>query len=108
MIKQKPLVIFDLDGTLVDSESLNNLAFLQLLPELNEGVEWLTSQYQGKKLSFILSDIERKLGKALPDDFEIQYRKKVADLFTTNLRPIDSVPEMLEVISPLQKGWFRY
>jgi len=45
------LVIFDLDGTLVDSESLCNQAFLNLLPSLNETVAELVEQFRGKKLS---------------------------------------------------------
>lgn len=92
------LVIFDLDGTLVDSETLCNQAFLDLLPALNETIEALVDQFRGKKLSEILSDIERKISSPLPDGFEQSYRQRVADLFATQLRPIEGVPEMLEVI----------
>jgi beta-phosphoglucomutase-like phosphatase (HAD superfamily) len=55
------LVIFDLDGTLVDSEALCNQAFLDLLPSLNESVNELVDQFRGKKLSEILNEIERKI-----------------------------------------------
>jgi HAD superfamily hydrolase (TIGR01509 family) len=92
------LVIFDLDGTLVDSETLCNQAFLDLLPALNETVEALVDQFRGKKLSEILSEIERKVSSPLPDGFEQSYRQRVADLFATELRPIEGVPEMLEAI----------
>lgn len=54
-------VIFDLDGTLVDSEGLCNQAFLDLLPQLNESVESLTLRYRGKKLAPILADLESRL-----------------------------------------------
>ncbi|MDM7852703.1 HAD hydrolase-like protein [Pseudochrobactrum kiredjianiae] len=47
-------VLFDLDGTLVDSETLCNQAFLDLLPQLNLPLEQITEQYRGKKLSYIL------------------------------------------------------
>lgn len=92
------LVIFDLDGTLVDSETLCNQAFLDLLPTLNETVEALVNQFRGKKLSDILGDIERKISSPLPEEFEQRYRNRVADLFATELRPIEGVPEMLEAI----------
>lgn len=89
-------VIFDLDGTLVDSEGLCNQAFLDLLPQLNETVASLTQRYRGKKLAQILADLERRLCQELPDAFEQQYRQRVAELFSHELKPIPGVPEMLE------------
>ncbi|MDD2725122.1 MAG: HAD hydrolase-like protein, partial [Methylovulum sp.] len=53
-------IIFDLDGTLVDSEGLCNQAFLDLLPQLNDTVESLIQRYRGKKLASILVDIESR------------------------------------------------
>lgn len=92
------LVIFDLDGTLIDSESLCNQAFLDLLPSLNETIEELVDQFRGKKLSEIISEIERKILSPLPEGFEQSYRQRVADLFTTELKPIEGVHEMLKAL----------
>jgi HAD superfamily hydrolase (TIGR01509 family) len=92
-------VIFDLDGTLVDSEGLCNQAFLDLLPQLNETVASLTQRYRGKKLAQILADLERRLCQELPDAFEQQYRQRVAELFSYELKPIPGVPEMLDVMN---------
>lgn len=92
------LVIFDLDGTLVDSEALCNQAFLDLLPSLNETVAELIDQFRGRKLSEILSEIEYKISSPLPQGFEQNYRQRVADLFATELRPIEGVPEMLKAL----------
>lgn len=89
-------VIFDLDGTLVDSEGLCNQAFLDLLPQLNETVASLTQRYRGQKLAQILADIERRLCQKLPDAFEQQYRQRVAELFSHELKPMPGVLEMLE------------
>jgi len=88
--------IFDLDGTLVDSEMLNNQAFTDLLPDLTESVADLVERYRGKRLSSILSDIESCLGKALPSDFEQRYRARVAELFSTKLQPTAGTAAMLE------------
>jgi len=93
------LVIFDLDGTLVDSESLCNQAFLDLLPSLNETVEELVDQFCGRKLSETLSEIERRVSSPLPEGFEQSYRQRVADLFATKLRPVEGVPEMLKALA---------
>ncbi|MDD2770312.1 MAG: HAD-IA family hydrolase [Methylococcus sp.] len=89
-------VIFDLDGTLVDSEGLCNQAFLDLLPQLNDTVESLTQRYRGKKLASILADIESRLCQKLPDAFELHYRQHVAELFSRELKPMPGVLEMLE------------
>jgi HAD superfamily hydrolase (TIGR01509 family) len=89
-------IIFDLDGTLVDSEGLCNQAFLDLLPQLNDTVESLIQQYRGKKLASILVDIESRLCQSLPDTFEQHYRQRVAELFSRELKPMPGVLEMLE------------
>lgn len=89
-------VIFDLDGTLVDSEGLCNQAFLDLLPQLDDTVESLTLRYRGKKLASILADLEGRLCQKLPDMFEVHYRQHVAELFSRELKPMPGVLEMLK------------
>ena len=89
-------VIFDLDGTLVDSEGLCNQAFLDLLPQLSDTVESLIKRYRGKKLASILADLENRLCQNLPAAFEQDYRQRVAELFARELKPMPGVVEMLE------------
>lgn len=89
-------VIFDLDGTLVDSETLCNQAFVDLLPEIDEPVELLVRRYRGKKLSVILSDIEERTASKLSDTFETTYRDHVSALFAQSLKPMPNVVTMLE------------
>jgi len=72
-------VIFDLDGTLVDSEGLGNQAFLDLLPQLHDSLEALIERYRGQKLSSIMIDLENRLGLTLQDSFEQRYRQRVAE-----------------------------
>ncbi|OUL34054.1 haloacid dehalogenase [Nostoc sp. T09] len=91
-------VIFDLDGTLVDSEKLCNQAFIDLLPFINESVESLILRYRGRKLALILADIEMRYGEKLPRDFEVTYRHRVNELFEFYLQPITGVPEMLKTL----------
>jgi len=89
-------VIFDLDGTLVDSEGLCNQAFLDLLPQLDDSLTSLITRYRGQKLAPILADLESRLGLKLPDTFERHYRQHVAELFARELKPMPGVLEMLE------------
>jgi HAD superfamily hydrolase (TIGR01509 family) len=92
-------VIFDLDGTLVDSEPLCNQAFLDLLPDLKDSLRSLVCRYRGRRLIFILNDLSIRLGRPLPEDFERKYRERVADLMIHNLRPTSGAREMLEALS---------
>lgn len=91
-------IIFDLDGTLVDSEYLCNQAFLDLLPELGDSVETLTARYRGQKLRLILTDIEQQIKRSLPIQFEADYRQRVSELFSSQLKPMPYVVEMLNSI----------
>lgn len=91
-------IIFDLDGTLVDSESLSSKALLDLLPTVDEGIKELTDRYHGKKLADILTDIERRFNISIPEGFESIYREHAADIFKEELKPIPGVSEMLDQI----------
>lgn len=89
------LVIFDLDGILVDSEALCNQAFLDLLPELGMSVSSMVQQFRGRKLSLILAELSEQLSRSLPINFESTYRHRVAELFSTQLQATPNVHEML-------------
>ena len=91
-------IIFDLDGTLVDSESLCNQAFLDLLPELSLSVDNLLKRFRGRKLADILRDIESMIGHDLPNNFETAYREQVEVLFKSSLETFPNVHDVLQAI----------
>jgi len=91
-------IIFDLDGTLVDSEHLGCRALLELLPEINESLEVLTERYHGGKLAEILIDIENRFQCSIPEGFEPIYRRHVSEIFKKELQPIPGAIEVLRQI----------
>lgn len=88
-------VIFDLDGTLVDSEGLCQQGYLDLIPELTDTLDEMLQRYRGAQLAPILADIEERTGIKLPANFEPIYRARVNELFDAHLRPMPGVEEML-------------
>lgn len=91
-------ILFDLDGTLVDSEGLGNQAYLDLLPQLDDTVHGLVARYRGMKFATILTDLERRLGAPLPEGFAARYRAHVTSLFETSLTAMPGARAMLEAL----------
>lgn len=91
----KLLIIFDVDGTLVDSEFFCSQALNDLIPEIEESTQELVSLYRGTKLLEIFADIELRKNIVLGDNFEVIYRERVAELFSSELQPFPGVIEML-------------
>lgn len=92
-------VIFDFDGTLVDSETLCNQAFLDLIPSINVPLEEMVKNYSGRKLAWIFSDIEKQFNCKLSKNIEQDYRNRVAELFDSHLEAFDGVHQALDKIS---------
>ena len=91
-------LIFDLDGTLVDSEPLATQAFLDLLPQLDDTVPGLMSRYTGLQFAQVAADLSTRLGQPLRDDFEVSYRARIAQLYDTSLAPMPGAVEMLSAL----------
>ena len=87
--------IFDLDGTLVDSEVLNCRAYVELIAEIDESDIELSKRYRGMKFANIVYDIETRFEVELPVDFESLYRDRVAALYESELKANPGVPELL-------------
>src|SRR4051812_35208417 len=90
-------VIFDCDGTLVDSEELG-LAVLadharSLGVPLAPGAEFAL---RGRSMRSNIQLFEDALGRPLPADFEAQARGRMADVFRARLQPMPAAREVLE------------
>jgi HAD superfamily hydrolase (TIGR01509 family) len=90
-------VIFDCDGTLVDSEPLANGAFADLLRENGvamTGAEAI-ARFRGMKLATCLAEVESQTGVALPADFVAKLRARTADAFRSALKPIPGALDLV-------------
>ena len=91
-------IIFDCDGTLVDSEGLANQVLVDCLGELGleMSVQEAITAYTGMKMADCVADIERRFACSLPDEFVPMVRARMATSFAEYLRPIDGARELLE------------
>ncbi len=90
-------LIFDCDGTLVDSEYLCNLGLEIKLRDygIESSANTMMEKYRGGKLADILQSIEKEHNISLKENFISEYRKLVHELFEKELTPCKGVPEFL-------------
>lgn len=93
-------IIFDCDGTLVDSEHLCNLGLEIKLRDydVESSAMEMMKRYRGVKLSTILQTIELEHQIKLKDNFVSSYRTLVDELFEKKLKPCEGVVEALAKI----------
>lgn len=88
-------VIFDCDGTLVDSEGLANEALVEFIAEfgLTLSLDDALEAYTGGKMADCVADVERRLGRPLPDSFIPDLRARTAVKFRDRLKPMEGARE---------------
>lgn len=92
------LVIFDCDGTLVDSEALNNGALIAVLRE--EGLtrydmDYAMRHWVGTTASGAIADIEREIGYRLPVDVLPRTLARVHELLPEMMQPIAGAAHLI-------------
>ena len=93
-------IIFDCDGTLVDSEYLGHLAMeIQLQKSgIKESALEMMAKHRGGKLDEIVCSLEEKHNVVLGDNFIASYRICVEKLFKRELKEIEGVTALLNNI----------
>ena len=96
--KAYDLIIFDCDGTLVDSEFLSNSVVAEMIRELGIPLTDLEAYkiFSGTSMSDIISYIEGQLNQPIPYDFEAKFRPRVQKVFETQLQPMPGVVSFIE------------
>ncbi len=94
-------VIFDCDGTLVDSEVLCNLGLEIKLQELGikADIQSMVNRFRGWKLANIVDALSIEYSLELDETFITSYRQAIADLFDSQLQPIPNIAQTLANIS---------
>ena len=94
-------VIFDCDGTLVDSEPLSALVFAEALAA--EGLAITPAEalsaFRGRRMALCLEHAAGLLGRPLPPHFEPALRDLTARAFEERLQVIDGAATLLEALS---------
>ena len=95
-------VIFDCDGTLVDSEKLCNQALVNIFARFGVtlSLDDCLRHFQGGKMADILADTCERVGLLISIDIlEPLYRQECERLFEQGLNPVQGVPELLEALA---------
>lgn len=94
-------LIFDSDGTLVDSELLNCQALATQLARLGVDcrAEALLERYRGWQLRAELDDLEQRHGVELDAAFVDRFRHRASGLFSDALQAVDGVRTALEQLN---------
>jgi len=91
-------IIFDCDGTLVDSEEVTNEIIAEMAGELGITMtgDEATATFGGKTLDAVLYKMRELSGKEIPDDWLPRLIKRVSEAWKTELNPVNGVRELLE------------
>ncbi|MDR0806389.1 MAG: 6-phosphogluconate phosphatase [Enterobacteriaceae bacterium] len=95
-------VLFDCDGTLVDSEILCCESFSNVFNSygISLSTDECIRRYKGTNLYKVFAEIRVEFGLNQPDDkLEKEYRQELARLFDLRLEPIEGILPLLEGIS---------
>jgi HAD superfamily hydrolase (TIGR01509 family) len=89
-------VIFDCDGTLVDSETLSAEVFSELLAGLGHAAEpgEILLAFRGRQLATCIAELRARFG-TIPADFEAAFRARTFEVYRERLREIAGAAELL-------------
>jgi HAD superfamily hydrolase (TIGR01509 family) len=95
-------IIFDFDGTIVDSEPLANIGLAETLTELGFPTTYdeALATYVGLRMADCIDKIEQVHGRKPPDDFASLCRARVGALVDEQLQPVPGVVPFVRACAP--------
>ncbi len=93
-------IIFDCDGTLVDSEAITNQVIAEMASELDIQMtgEEASATFGGKTLDGVVYKMRELSGNELPNDWLPRLIQRVNESWESKLMPVKGVKELLEKI----------
>ncbi|MEQ9406274.1 MAG: HAD-IA family hydrolase [Fuerstiella sp.] len=93
-------VIFDCDGTLVDSETLSLSVLIEHVAELGLQISHAEAmqRFAGNELAVVVREIEERLGGSLPDDFLHSFRSRQIAVLQKQLRACEGADDLLTAL----------
>ena len=94
------LIIFDLDGVLVDSERLSTDALIAELAAVGHHItaEEVRRDFLGRSFPTVAAGLRARLGEGFPADFEERYRARLFAAFERGLAPTLGAAAMLDAL----------
>ena len=90
-------IIFDCDGTLVDSETLGNEVLVETLAEygVTMSLAEALAAFRGGMLADCLSMVEQRFGLTVPESFTPRFRARMSAAFRERLQPVDGALDLV-------------
>jgi HAD superfamily hydrolase (TIGR01509 family) len=94
------LIIFDCDGVLIDSEPIASAAEADALTSAGYRItaEEVARRFSGVPSEAVYAEIEREMGRALPDTIEADVEYSVLEKYRIDLQPIRGAKDVLEAL----------
>jgi beta-phosphoglucomutase-like phosphatase (HAD superfamily) len=88
-----PLLIYDFDGVIADSEVVANTVLAEMVTELGlpTSLQDAYRFYMGKRFSEVMSAVQGSLGRTLPPTFAADCQARTLGRFRQELRLVDGV-----------------
>jgi HAD superfamily hydrolase (TIGR01509 family) len=95
-----PLLIFDCDGVLVDSETIANATLAELMTSLGHAMSTEDSIriFGGRSLKDVLATAAELLGGEIPAETSARYGEQLFARFRTELEPVHGVRKAIEAL----------
>ncbi len=90
-------VIFDCDGTLVDSETHSLAVLVEYVAELGLHVthKEAMERFAGNELSVVFREFEKRLGRPLPESFLDEFRQRQMSVLEEHVQAIHGADDVL-------------